>query len=288
MDTLKAMLILGKVIDSGNMSSVGRELGMSNSAVSQHIKQLEKHYGMKLINRTTRHISPTSAGQILWQSAREINLILTKTQQNLTALKTEFSGMVTISLPSASIESPSIKRFLLQMNEQYPQIDIHLLPDDSVADLYKDNIDIALRATEPSENLIARFLTQWQLCICASPTYLAKNPVNHLGDLVQGTWIHFNNKIFDNAFATMGLDKFSANKVIHCPIISSAKSLALEGFGLTLQLYGDIEHYVENGELSVVLPNGSLPTYNIYAVTAHRNQSAKINAVLSVLKQAFK
>ncbi|OOF66358.1 LysR family transcriptional regulator [Rodentibacter sp. Ppn85] len=287
MDTLKAMLILGKVINSGNMSVVGRELGMSNSAVSQHIKQLERHYGMKLINRTTRHISPTSAGQILWQGAREISQILIKTQQNLTALKTEFSGIVTISLPSSSIESSSIKRFLQQMNVQYPQIDIYLLPDDSVANLYQDSIDIALRATEPDDNLIARFLTQWKLCICASPTYLANNPINHLGDLAQGTWIHFDNKIFNNAFATMGLGKFSANKVIHCPIISSAKSLALEGFGLTLQLYGDIEYYVENGKLSIVLPNSPLPTHNLYAVTVHRNQSAKIDAVLNVLKQAF-
>lgn len=287
MDTLKAMLILGKVIDSGNMSAVGRELGMSNAAVSQHIKQLERHYGMKLINRTTRYISPTSAGQILWQGAREISQILTKTQQNLTALKTEFSGVVTISLPSASIESSSIKRFLQQMNVQYPQIDIYLLPDDNVANLYQDSIDIALRATEPDGNLIARFLTQWKLCICASPTYLANHPVNHLGDLAQGTWIHFDNKIFDNAFATMGLGKFSANKIIHCPIISSAKSLALEGFGLTLQLYGDIEHYVENGKLSIVLPNSPLSTHNLYAVTVHRNQSAKIDAVLNVLKQAF-
>nr|WP_164997539.1 LysR family transcriptional regulator [Actinobacillus equuli] len=54
------------------MSQVARELGISSSAVSQHIRQLEKHYGIRVLNRTTRKISPTEAGQILWQGAKEI------------------------------------------------------------------------------------------------------------------------------------------------------------------------------------------------------------------------
>ncbi|WP_081618458.1 LysR family transcriptional regulator [Actinobacillus capsulatus] len=77
MDTIKAMLILSRVLETGNMSAVARELGMSSSAVSQHIRNLEQHYQMKLLNRTTRQISPTAAGQILWQGARQISQTLT-------------------------------------------------------------------------------------------------------------------------------------------------------------------------------------------------------------------
>ncbi|QPB43318.1 LysR family transcriptional regulator [Rodentibacter haemolyticus] len=287
MNEIKSILILGKVIETGNMTIAGRELGISNVAVSQHIKQLEQHYGVQLIHRTTRQITPTSAGKILWQTARDIQHALTKTQQNLTALRTEFSGEVAISLPSASIDSRAIRRFLQKMAKDYPSIDVHLLPNDSVVNLFQENIDIALRATEPDNTLIARFLTQWRLCICASPDYLATHPIHRSNELFRHCWIHFHDNIFDHAFATLGLGKFSADKTIHCPIISSAKSLALEGFGLTLQLYGDIEHHLEQGKLALVLPNAPLPIYNLYAVTLHRTQSAKINAVLEVMKSAF-
>lgn len=54
MDSVKAMLIFAQVIESGSMSAAAKHLGISASAISQHLRQLEKHYAMKLLNRTTR------------------------------------------------------------------------------------------------------------------------------------------------------------------------------------------------------------------------------------------
>ncbi|WGE87251.1 LysR family transcriptional regulator [Actinobacillus equuli subsp. haemolyticus] len=289
METVKALLILGKVLDAGNMSQVARELGISSSAVSQHIRQLEKHYGIRVLNRTTRKISPTEAGQILWQGAKEIEHALVTSQQNLTALQTDFKGKVRMSLPSGFIESKEIQHFIQRLEQTYPQIELILLTDDSIADLMDGSIDIAIRAAEPAPNsqLIVRYLTQWRLCLCASPAYLAENPIRTPTDLLAQKWLKYNDSVFNNAFSNLNLGQFRSSKILHCPTILAARTLAISGFGLTFQLEGEIASAIKKEELEIVLPHIQMPYYNLYAVTAHRKQSAKMECVLKLLKESF-
>lgn len=70
MDSIKAMLIFAQVIESGSMSAAAKHLGISASAISQHLRQLEKHYAMKLLNRTTRQLNPILEGEILLKGAQ--------------------------------------------------------------------------------------------------------------------------------------------------------------------------------------------------------------------------
>lgn len=94
MEQIKSMLILSKILEHGSMSKVARELGISASAVSQHLKQLEQFYNLKLLNRTTRQISPTSAGKVIWDGARQILANLNDIDKKLEQLKTEIYGNV--------------------------------------------------------------------------------------------------------------------------------------------------------------------------------------------------
>ncbi|MBE2896512.1 LysR family transcriptional regulator [Pasteurellaceae bacterium HPA106] len=290
MDVIKAILMLGKVLEKENMSEVARELGISSSAVSQHIQQLEKHYDIKLLNRTTRRIKPTEAGLVMWQGAKNIKKSLLSAEENLIHLQTHFKGEVHLSLPSGFIESSEIKYFISSLTTDYPQIELILHTDDNIADLMEGKIDIAIRAAEPQPNsqLIVRYLTQWQLCLCASPNYLAKKPINSLNDLLIQKWIKYDNNIFDNAFSSLNLGAFASHNILYCPNILTARSLAISGFGITFQLMGEINTAVEKKELEIILPMLEMPSYNIYAVSAHRAQSAKVQCVLTLLKKAFK
>lgn len=91
----------------------------------------------------------------------------------------------------------------------------------------------------------------------------------------------------NTTFHCLALGDFSFEKVIQCSSISSARTLALSGCGLTFQLSGEVAKYVQKGELIQLFPNYPIPQHQIYAVTSHRTQSAKINAVLTLLKTAF-
>lgn len=289
METVKAMLILSRVLETGNMSAVARELGMTSSAVSQHIRNLERHHNVQLLNRTTRKISPTAAGQILWQGAKQISQILAQTQSALDDLQTAFTGTVSISLPTGFLDSLAVKKFISAVKVQHPHIQLQLIPNDEITDLMNEQIDIAIRAAEPDPNstLIARYLTQWRLCICASPDYLAQKPIRTATDLVSQRWIKYSESVFRNAFASLGLGNMPLENPFICSSITAARSLAISGFGLTLLLSKEVEKFIKNQELELVLPEIEMPFYNIYAVTAHRAQSAKIEAILRLLKESF-
>lgn len=290
METVKAMLIFSRVLEMGSMSAVARELGITSSAVSQHVRTLERHYNVQLLHRTTRKISPTSAGQVLWQGAKQISQTLVQTQLALAELQTEFIGKVVISLPTGFIDSVAIKQFIAGVKWQYPHIQLELVPDDHIADLMNEQLDIAIRAAEPDSNslLITRYLTQWRLCICASPAYLMKNPIRTISDLASQRWIKYNETVFYNTFSSLGLGNIQLDNPFICSSITAAKSLAISGFGLTFQLFGEVEKFVEKGELEIILPEAEMPFYNLYAVTAHRTQSAKIEAILRLLKECFR
>lgn len=289
MDTLKAILIFNLVLEKGSMSAAAKELGITSSAVSQHIQLLEQHHRIKLLNRTTRKISPTAAGKLLWQGAKKISQTLAETQEALADLQIELTGSVIISLPTGFIDSQAVKRFLTEVKLQHPKIQLELIPDDHIADLMNERIDIAIRAAEPDPNssLVARYLTKWQLCICASPTYLAEKQINNVTDLLSLDWIKYNETVFRNTLSSLGLEGVSPKNSCICSSITASKSLAISGFGLTIQLSGEIEQSLASKELVIVLPEIELPYYNLYAVTAHRTQSAKIQAILQLLKQSF-
>lgn len=223
------------------------------------------------------------------KGAQQIQQALQQTQLQLAHLQTEFKGDVRLSLPTGFLDSLAVQRFLRQLAKQYPQICLHLLPDDNVVNLMERAVDIAIRAVElpPDSPLIARLLTVWQLGIYASPDYLQQNPISQLKDLAQAKWIKFSETAFNTAFHSLALGNFSAEKVIQCSSILFARTLALLGCGLTFQLSGEVAKYVQKGELIQLFPNYPMPQHQIYAVTSHRTQSAKINAVLTLLKTAF-
>ncbi|MDG6895541.1 LysR family transcriptional regulator [Volucribacter amazonae] len=115
MEHLKALLLFHQVLQQGSMSAVAKQQGISPSAVSQQLTQLEQHYGVKLLNRSTRSLSPTPAGKALLQQTAQIQLLLEHTEQQLRALTTEISGEVCISLPSGFVNSPPIEQLIKQI-----------------------------------------------------------------------------------------------------------------------------------------------------------------------------
>ncbi|WP_081618459.1 LysR substrate-binding domain-containing protein [Actinobacillus capsulatus] len=194
-----------------------------------------------------------------------------------------------ISLPTGFLDSVAVKKFISTVKVQYPYIQLQLIPNDEIADLMSEQIDIAIRAAEPDPNssLVARYLTQWRLCICASPDYLAEKPIHTVADLRSRTWINYHDTIFRNTFAFLGLGDMPLENPVSCSSIIASRSLAIAGFGLTLLLSKEVEKFINNRELAIVLPEIEMPSYNLYAVTAHRVQSAKIEGILQLLKRSF-
>ncbi len=291
MEQMKRLLILNEVIKKGSMSKAAESLGMTASAVSLHLQHLERHYGLKLLNRSTRRLELTEAGRILWQQAETLASLMQETNEKMTHLKAVPSGIVRLSLPTGFIRTLEIRNLLSIVERDYPEIQLTLFAEDSLAQLQQGAVDIALRAGEihdSPDNVVHR-LADWEILIVASPEYLQQHPISQTTDLLTAHWLNHSNFVLLNAFEALNLPRLLPEHRIECPNASaSAYYLATEGMGLVFILSGELRAFQENQRLQPVLPHIKLPNKRISAVVANTAQSAKNVAILNVLKAVFK
>ena len=291
MEQAKLWVIFATVLKYGSMNAAAPHLRMTASAVSQHIRRLEEIYQIKLLNRTTRKLVPTEAGKALQQYAEQMMVLMNKAESEIQNLRAEPVGEVRITLPTAYTKMHVMQNAIAKVRSDFPKIRLVLLESDNVVDLLAENApDIAIRVVPQADeaDLIARPLARWQTVLCASPAYLAENPIEKTTDLLTAHWLNFHNGVLLSTLETLGLPKqLPENRTDCLNNASTAKDLALLGLGVTILTQGDISEELENGTLINVLPEKKLPERTIYAFTANRAQSAKIQAVLGVLKEAF-
>lgn len=287
---IKPMLVFAAVLEHGSMNGAARALGMTPSAVSQHVARLESLHQVKLLNRTTRRLHPTDAGRALGESCTRLRQSLAETQATLAALRNTATGDLHLAITSSMVLAGAFQQTLHQLHEQYPGIQPVLHVSDSLTDLNLDSIDIALRGGEHAlddPDLIARHLCSWRWQICASPHYLARHtPITHPEQLAQHRWVRCL-PIQSTLHRNEERWQLDIARAMQCSQLSAARDLCIAGHGLTMQLSGEIEQQVADGHLQVVLPDWTMPAINIYAVTAHRVQSARTLAAMQLMQQCF-
>ncbi|MGY6269364.1 LysR family transcriptional regulator [Achromobacter denitrificans] len=172
MDT-KSLTLLVEILDAGNLSEAARRLKMTRANVSYHLSHLERSVGMQLVRRTTRRVEPTEIGLKLYHHGRNIQDEITAARESVETLGKTPQGKVRLSVPSGYggfVMTP----WLLEFKQAYPDIVLDVLFENSVDDLLRDEVDIAVRImSEPPQNLVARELGQVRYVACASRAYAA-------------------------------------------------------------------------------------------------------------------
>ena len=175
MDDLKPLLVFAAILEHGSMNAAAQALGMTPSAVSQHIARLENLHGVKLLHRSTRRVSPTDAGEALGQYCRRLNATLHDTRLALANLKTEIAGEVRLAVPTSMANAAAFQRALRRIGDEHPALRLQLHLGEALADLHSGAIDIALRGGNhalDAPDLVARHLADWRWQICAAPAWL--------------------------------------------------------------------------------------------------------------------
>ncbi len=171
---LEAIRIFIKSAECGSFSRAGAVLGISPSSVSRQIDKLEKDLATKLFKRSTRHLVLTDSGESFLEKVTktmsDLEAVFTATRSAPDTIAGELRISVFESFGRLRI-CPAIPGFLTL----YPEIKLELLLDNQLADLYKDNIDLAIRIGRPEDSrLKARKLMENRMLLCASPAYLAR------------------------------------------------------------------------------------------------------------------
>jgi DNA-binding transcriptional LysR family regulator len=175
MDTSRALSIFVAVAKAKSFSSAAQEAGIGTSMVSRYIAQLEKHLGVRLLNRTTRRVSLTDEGAQLFELAEAGMSLLDEAMDKARYSSKEVKGNVRVSAPR-SLAGPYVLPCVAGFQRLHPDVHFEFVLEDHFTDLVEARIDVGFRVgTEPTQNVIVRALGRFQLLICASPEYISRN-----------------------------------------------------------------------------------------------------------------
>jgi DNA-binding transcriptional LysR family regulator len=167
------MRVFSQVVESGSFSAAADKLGLSATATSRQVADLEAHLHTRLLNRTTRRVSLTESGRAFYE--RSVQLLADLEEAEQEALRAAVVPRGTIKLTTAvnfgvRHVAPAIAGFLAAHSEV--RFDVSL--SDRLVDLVEEGFDLGIRIGAPgSENIVARKLGETRLVPCASPAYLA-------------------------------------------------------------------------------------------------------------------
>jgi len=159
-----------------SFSAAARELGVSTSAVSQAVRQLEQHLRVTLLTRTTRSVAVTEAGQRLVASADPALRHAFEALAEASARPGEIVGHLRLSVPNVAVPhvlAPILPKF----RERHPQIEVELVAEDRFVDIVKEGYDAGVRLTEAIERdmIQVRLTGAFRFIVVAAPSYLARH-----------------------------------------------------------------------------------------------------------------
>jgi len=289
-DELKRIGVFTRVVEAKSFSEAARQLGVAKSAVSKQVALLEKEVGVRLLNRTTRSISLTEAGEIFYRHCSDI---VTRTHVALDELRqyqNQPTGTLRVSSP-ISFGTAHLVPVIKELRSLYPHLKIELLLEDRIVNMVEEGIDLAIRiGWLPDSNLIAKKLCESAMVVFASPEYLAKHPApTHPKQLVDHQWISLS---VLKAPLRWSFEKNGKNEVVqvNSPIksnsIDAVTSLALAGQGISALTKYTVESHFQSGALTQLLPNYHLEPVGIYAVYPHREHvPPKVRAFMDFLSR---
>src|ERR671915_805260 len=167
------MRVFSQVVESGGFSAAADKLGLSTTAASRHVAELEARLQTRLLNRTTRRVSLTETGRAFYERAVQLLADLEEAEQEASRAAVVPRGTIKLTTSvnfGVRHVAPAIAAFLAS----HPTVRFDVSLSDRIVDLVEEGFDLAVRIGAPgSENVVARKLGETRLVPCAAPSYLA-------------------------------------------------------------------------------------------------------------------
>jgi len=185
-DRFEAIRVFSQVVELGGFSKAAEHLGLSSTATSRHVADLEAHLQTRLLNRTTRRVSLTESGRAFYERCVQLLADLEEAEQEASRAAVVPRGTIKLTAPvnfGVRHLAPAIADFLAEHGEV--RFDVSL--SDRIVDLVEEGFDLGIRVgTAGPEHLVARKLGETRVVPCASPEYLARRGApQHPEDLQQ-------------------------------------------------------------------------------------------------------
>lgn len=293
MDDLKRMGIFYHVVEAGGFTAASKRLGIAKSAVSRHVSVLEQDMGVRLLNRTTRQMSLTEAGETYFHACEKIIHDAEEVTRNVSGVSGKLTGTLRISCPIA-LGSDYVVPIVKAFSDIHSDLKIELIVDDQVVNMVDEGIDISIRVGWLDDSgLIARKLTNSPRLLCASPDYLKQFP-----ELVSPEQLSFHQWVIFTLLPTPyrqivsrqgSQQTLRVNGRFKTNNILTLRSMLLEGAGVGVLAKFLVEEDIRKGRLVNLLQNYDFGEAGVYAVYADRRLiPSKVRQFIDYLIETLK
>lgn len=294
MDRFDAMLAFTRVAELASFTKAALSLNLPKTTVSAQVQALESRLRVKLLNRTTRHVSVTTDGAAYYERAVRLLQELEETESLVSQATASPKGRLRVDVPGSigrRILIPALDDFF----RHYPEIELEIGCNDRPVDLLEEGVDCVIRGGELTDlSLVARRVGSLKFVTCASPAYLAEYGMPESPtDIERHLGVHYfsskTGKINKFDFTKDGVKTVITGR--HRLLLNdgdACAAAALAGAGIVQLPTFMVQDHIASGELMIVLGtylSENLPLYALYP--QNRHLSSKVRAFIGWVAELF-
>jgi DNA-binding transcriptional LysR family regulator len=291
MNNLNDTAVFCQVVESGSFTTAAERLGLSRSVVSKYISRLEERLGARLLNRTTRRLSLTEAGQTFFTRSQRGLLEIEAAEAEVSSLQAKPRGRLRLNTPM-SFGILHIAPAIVDFAGRYPEVSVDMSLEDRQVNLIDEGFDLAIRIAElPDSSLIARRLGPCRHVVCASPDYLAKHGTPRVPeDLRSHHALTYRYQASPSEWRFITPEgrytSVTVNGSIEMSNSLAIREAVLRGAGITLTPTFIVGEDIKAGRLQSVLNDYRAHELSIYAVYPERRHlSPKVRAFVEFMQK---
>ncbi|MDB5774818.1 MAG: transcriptional regulator, LysR family [Herbaspirillum sp.] len=285
MDRFDTMLAFTRVVELSSFTKASTSLNLPKATISAQVLALEKRLRVKLLHRTTRHVSVTADGAAYYERAIRLLNELDETEASIANASTTPKGRLRVDVPGSigrRILIPALKSFFVR----YPEIELEVGCTDRPVDLLHEGIDCVIRGGEIlDESLVARRLGDIRLLTCASPAYLREYGMPAtVVDLERHVLVHMFSARTGKNFAFDFLENGVKTPVygdhsVTFNDLEACAAAAIAGLGIVQLPLFMANDEIAQGKLTAVLPDIEIETVPLHILyLQNRHLSSKVRA----------
>lgn len=282
------------VVDAGSFVGGGRAIGLTRSAAGKALARLESRLGVRLLNRTTRHMSLTDEGRVFHEHCLQVLAALDEAEASVGQRTGAPRGVLRLTVPGAFGRLhvlPLLRTYL----RTWPEVQAEVSITDRVADIIEEGYDLAVRINGASSDtrLVSRMVAQYRAVVCAAPSYLeAHGEPETLEDLVKHDCLVFSSRTRRQAWALRQKGgawvKVEGRSRLRLDSGEAIRDAAVAGLGIAYLPGFLVDEDLASGRLEALLPSCETGVVRIMAIyPSKRHLPAKVRRFIDLMVEQW-
>ena len=293
MSYLDNVRVFVRVVELGTLSAAGRDQRVTPAVASNRIKELERHLGVRLFNRTTRKLSPTEHGRVFYEGAVKIIEAVNEAEGAIADLSRNPKGSLRITAP-LGIGRRLIASGVPEFHDRYPEIEVRLRLSDHNIDILSEGVDVAFKlGVLEDSNLRMRGILNCERVLCAAPAYLERRGVPATPDaLIENRHdcllLRYpgSKEYYWTLQTPGGLKKFEVGGPYDSDDGDVLTGWALEGRGIINKPLFEVKRHIDAGALVEILKDSPPAPVQLAAIYPHKRfQDPKVRLIIDFMAE---